>query len=64
MKGEGICETKIGRKGDNQGINSLAFSGRCGNPSWKLKINIIKETAEIAGLKLSFEKTEYMTAMK
>jgi len=69
MVEEGIPKVKIGRKKDNLEIDCLAFADDLAilaenMEDAKRQLNILKETAEKAGLQISYEKTEYMTNRK
>ncbi|XP_025830255.1 uncharacterized protein LOC112905593 [Agrilus planipennis] len=66
METEGIQKVKIGRKKDGLEFDCLAFADDLAILAVSYEdavkqINILKETAERAGLLISFEKTEYMT---
>ncbi|KAK7792046.1 hypothetical protein R5R35_001680 [Gryllus longicercus] len=69
MEEEGIPKIKIGRKKDNLEIDCIAFADDLAVLAENMEdarrqINILKETAEKAGLQISYEKTEYLTNRK
>ena len=69
MAEEGIPKLKIGRKKDNLEIDCLALADDLAILAENMEdarrqINILKDTAEKAGLQISYEKTEYMTNKK
>lgn len=69
MEEEGIPKIKIGRKKDNLEIDCLAFADDLAilaenAEDARRQINGLKEIAEMAGLQISYEKTEYMTNRK
>lgn len=66
---KGITKIKIGRKKDNIDADCIAFADDLAILSENIddaieQINILKEVSEKAGLKISFEKTKYMTNVK